>query len=282
MSQSGPHRDPQRNAMNNHSSRQKIDSKGRTSATALHDWGDDAVRQEMQRLANGNRDLRAAAGLEPDSAQPGDSEELQRLRGENAELRQRVEELEMVLLERPEGEEDWGERQREYEALLEEKSEVIRSLHQKIQELREAAVSAPSAPRGGPVDPGAQQQMLAMKRELEEARAQLEEDEEALMQQMRQMEMTMSRERAELARQRNELQRLHNDLRHEMEQAARDAELRERLQPLQRRQQEVTSRRPSLVEINVPAPEPAKPDNQTPPPKKPGSGLFRRLFGSKE
>ena len=205
------------------------------------------------------------------------------LRGENADLRQRLEALEQVLVERPDNEEDWTERQREYEALLEEKSEVIRNLHQKIQELREAAVSAPSGPaRGGAADPAAAQELVAMKRELEEARAQLEEDEQALEQQMRQMEMAMSRERAELARQRTELTRLHNDLRHEMEQAARDAALKERLQPLQRRQQEVTTRRvPSLVEINIPAPEPPKPENPAPNPKRPASGLFRRMFGQK-
>jgi hypothetical protein len=249
----------------------------------VHDWGEDALRQEMERLAAGNRELRAAVSNGRHPGEPGENDEIQRLRGENAELRQRVEELEQALLERPENEEDWTERQSEYEALLEEKSEVIRNLHQKIQELREAAVSAPSASaRGGALDPAAQQELVAVKRELEEARAQLEEDEQALEQQMRQMEMAMSRERAELARQRTELTRLHNDLRHEMEQAARDAALKERLQPLQRRQHEVTTRRvPSLVEINVPVPDPPK-ETQAPNPKRPASGIFRRMFGKNE
>jgi hypothetical protein len=236
----------------------------------------------MERLAAGNRELRAAVNNGRLHGEPGDADEIQRLRGENAELRQRVEELEQVLLERPENEQDWVERQSEYEALLEEKSEVIRNLHQKIQELREAGVSAPNGSTcGGAADPGTAQELVAMKRELEEARAQLEEDEQALEQQMRQMEMAMSRERAELARQRSELTRLHNDLRHEMEQAARDAALKERLQPLQRRQQEVTTRRaPSIVEINLPAPEPPKPP--APSPKRPASGIFRRIFGAKD
>ena len=67
------------------------------------------------------------------------------LRGENAELRARLEELEQALQTPESSEETWAERQKEYEALLEEKSEVIRSLHMKIQELQEVAVP-PSAP----------------------------------------------------------------------------------------------------------------------------------------
>jgi chromosome segregation ATPase len=269
--------------MNNHAPRPAIDPNG-SKAAAVQEWGDDALRQEMERLAAGNRELRAAVANGRPHGEAGDGEEVQRLRGENAELRQRVEELELALLERPETEDDWAERQREYEALLEEKSEVIRNLHQKIQELREAAASAPSGPaRGGAADPATAQELVAAKRELEEERAQLEEDAQALEQQMRQMEMAMSRERAELARQRTELTRLHNDLRHEMEQAARDAVLKERLQPLQRRQQEVSTTRrvPSLVEINLPAPEP-KVENQAANAKKPASGLFRRMFGQKQ
>src|SRR5262249_34203022 len=151
-------------------SRPALEPNGGNASSAVRQWGDDAVRQEMERLAAGNRELRAAVGNGRHHGEPGDADELQRLRGEDADLRQRVEELEQALLERPENEQDWAERQSEYEALLEEKSEVIRNLHQKIQELREAAVSAPGG-RGGAGDPGTTQELLAMKRELEEARA---------------------------------------------------------------------------------------------------------------
>src|SRR5262249_56612934 len=85
-----------------------------------------------------------------------------------------------------------AERKREYEALLEEKSEVIRSLHQKLQEYQERPTAV--APK--------EAELVALSEQLEQDRRQLQEDEESLMQQMRQMEMTMSRERAELARQR--------------------------------------------------------------------------------
>jgi chromosome segregation ATPase len=280
MSQNGHPQNPPRSVLNQHPPRQAA-ANGQESASVQDSWGADALKQEIARLAAGNRELRASVGLPRGGAEAADPTELERLRGENAELRARVEELEHALLDRPQSEEDWGERQREYEALLEEKSEVIRGLHQKLQELREAASAAP---RGGPADAGQSQQLANLKRQLEEERAQLEEDAQALETQMRQMEMSMSRERAELARQRTELQRLHNDLRHEMEQAARDAALRERLQPLQRRQQEVASPRrvPTLVEINLPAPaEAPRPETPGGGNKKPGSGLLRRLFGSK-
>src|SRR5437762_14014424 len=69
--------------------------------------------------------------------------ELELLRGENAALQAKADDLEQLLaLASQEGEERWGERQREYESLLEEKSEVIRALHQKLAELRERATGA--------------------------------------------------------------------------------------------------------------------------------------------
>jgi chromosome segregation ATPase len=278
MSQNGHPRDPQRSAQTFPSSRQPA-ANGHDSSSGLQEWGDDTLRQELERLAAGHRELRAAIGRARGAGE--EAGDLERLRGENAELRHRALELEQALQHRPSGDEAWAEQQREYEALLEEKSEVIRTLHQKIQEMREGGEPTGRALPGGGA---ASQDLQAQQRQLEQQRAQLEEDEQALEQQMRQMEMAMSRERAELARQRNELQRLHNDLRREMELAARDGELRERLQPLQRRQQEVaTSRRlPTLIEINVPPlPEPPKAEAAEKPGKKQNSGLFGRLFGSR-
>jgi hypothetical protein len=275
MSQFSSQREPQRNG---HGRKIPVEA-----ASVLEPWHDDEVRQEMERLTAENQHLLAQAHASGQDHAEGDSAELEQLRRENAELRRRVDALETALLERPESEEDWVERQKEYEALLEEKSEVIRGLHQKIQELREASAAsaasfAPAAsaePREQPIDPAAHEDFLLMKRRLEEDRAQLEQDEEALEAQMRQMEMAMAKERAEMARQRSELQRLHNELRHEMELASRDAALRERLMPLQRRQQEVAGRKGGAPEAGAnPPPEPA--------PKKNSSGIFRRLFGSKD
>ena len=165
----------------------------------------------------------------------------------------------------------WESRQREYEALLEEKSEVIRDLHRRLREQPERP--ATSAPR--------EEELIALSEELERERRQLKEDEEALMEQMRQMEVQMSRERAELARQRNELQRLQIDLRHELELASRDATLRDRLAPLQRRHQDLLNRasggRPQ--ESLSPPSDTRAVATSAPTSEKKDSSLLRRLFG---
>jgi hypothetical protein len=108
--------------------------------------------------------------------------------------------------------------------LVEEKSEVIRGLHQKIQEAQQAqesAIGVESAPAGGASCSGTRlgqaEEILRLKRELEQQRRQLEQDEQDMMTQMRQMEMTMAKERAGLARQQQEVQRLQADLAREIE-----------------------------------------------------------------
>ena len=225
----------------------------------------------------------------------GEVSEFDLLREENAELRKHAEELEALLNQaQQKGPQD--EQQKDLEAILEEKSDVIRQLHLKIKELQSRPAAAPGTSgqgaasgtsreeellalveeksdairqlhqkmqemQGKPVAATPrEEELLALHEELEEERRQLKEDEESLMQQMRQMEVQMSRERAEMARQRSELQRLHNDIRHELELASREAELRDRLQPLQRRHQEMTHRKgaePIREAAPAPAPAPA-------------------------
>jgi hypothetical protein len=210
----------------------------------------------------------AAAGLAP-----ADNEQLEMLRIENAELKLRVQELE--ALGSGKGEELWQERQREYELLVEEKSEVIRALHQKIQELQEQQESAiggpvPASPShssnlGSSTRLGQAEEILRLKREIEDQRKQLEQDEKDMMSQMRQMEMTMARERAEMARQRQEVQRIQADLAREIEQSSRNPELKERLNSLRR-----TQDKPASGATPGPA---VKPEEQK------TSGFFRRIFG---
>ena len=233
---------------------------------------DDRLKAEMLRLAAINQDL--LGNLNGDSKDSIDlaseGEELALLRAENAELRERVQELEQALEKDATTESSWSERQKEYEALLEEKSEVIRSLHLKMQEHQEggSAQGPPSGANHGDIG--------RLQKELADQRRQLEEDENVVMQQLREMEMAMSKDRAELARQRNEIQRLHNDLNREIEIASRDPGLRDRLIALQRLQGEVTGRKQTPVPPAVT--HPAEP----PPAKKPSlttSGLFRRIFG---
>jgi DNA repair exonuclease SbcCD ATPase subunit len=172
---------------------------------------------------------------------------------------------------------DWVERQREYEALLEEKSETIRTLNLRVQQLEEGA--APPLSEVEIHDAA----VLRMKAALEDQRRQLEEDEEALMRQMREMELALARDRADLARQRAELQRQQTDFQRELEGAARDPNLRERLISMQRRHGDAQGKRsadrsaerplePVAAVASVPVPVP-------PEPPRPKSSIIRRIFG---
>jgi hypothetical protein len=197
-----------------------------------------------------------------------------------------IAELQQFVEEAHRAEQSWVEQQKEYENLLEEKSEVIRGLHQRVKSLEEQVQVRP---------PPGEEELMSLsdelerercklqqeRRELEQESAQLREDEEAVMKQMREMEVSMSRDRAELARQRSELQRLHAEIRHELELAVRDAALRERLMPLQRRHQEMLQRKGGSAGP-VPASPPSQPEPAPTPPAPPEakrySGLLRRLF----
>ena len=235
--------------------------------------GDADLQDELGRLADEARKVRAEleGQLDATAATPG-AEELTRLRKENQRQAERLTDLEKIAEEMGKEQAAWEKRQREFEGLLEEKSEVIRDLHRRLHEQPERAPAA-GTPR--------EEELIALSEELERERRQLKDDEESLMQQMRQMEVQMSRERAELARQRNELQRLQNDVRHELELAARDATLRDRLAPLQRRHQELVNRNggprtqeaPQAVPASAPSAATAARGGAK------NSGLFRRLFG---
>jgi hypothetical protein len=237
----------------------------------------DDLEEELKRLSAVNEQLLEEfqqTDVEPSSAVElatphADADELKLLRQENAALKARLQELE--ALGAGQGEELWLERQREYEVLVEEKSEVIRGLHQKIQEAQQAqesAIGVESAPAGGASCSGTRlgqaEEILRLKRELEQQRRQLEQDEQDMMAQMRQMEMTMAKERAGLARQQQEVQRLQADLAREIENSSRDPELRERLHSLRRAQES----KPAPAAVKT-----AQPNGQA------NSGFFRRIFG---
>ena len=126
-----------------------------------------------------------------------DPAELDQVRVENADLRQVVSELQQLVEEAHQAEQSWVEQQKEYESLLEEKSEVIRSLHQRLKGLEDQAQVPP---------PPGEEELIALsdelerercklqqeRRDLEEESRQLKEDEETLMKQMREMEVSMS------------------------------------------------------------------------------------------
>lgn len=263
---------------------------------------DDKLRNEMKRLAEVNTELLGKLNSDPEVQLPevplpevvrpevslfpvssGLSEKEQNnedlLLEENARLRRRLAETEQLLEQAVAHEESWLDRQREYEALLDEKSEVIRSLHLKVKDLQEksapAATLASSTAMAAPGQPLEDPVLRRMKEELEEERRQLKQDEESLMEQMRQMEMAMSRDRAELARQRNDMQRLQAELNHEIEMASRDPQLRDRLLALQRRQQDSMARKGGAASVPQPEHQPGAPEETSQ--KK--SGFFSRLFG---
>jgi hypothetical protein len=188
------------------------------------------------------------------------------LRTENSRLQQLLDQARKRLMQAEQTAEQWKTREQVYENLLEEKSELIRDLHQQVSELKQQ----PHTPaEGGQTGPN-EEELIALHHELDRERQQLKEDEDALMQQMRTMEVQMATERALLARQRSELQRLQTELKHQLELASRDAALRERLAPLYRLQEAAPS-----------AQQPAPLAQHAPPQAQPqqSSGFFRRMFG---
>jgi hypothetical protein len=207
------------------------------------------------------------------------------LRAENARLHQLLEQGRKRLAQVEQQNEQWRSREQVYENLLEEKSELIRTLHVQLNELKGRA--QPEAQPGAAVPN--EEELIALHQELEREREQLKQDEDSLMEQMRTMEVQMASERAVLARQRNELQRLQNELQHQLELASRDAAMRERLGPLYRLQEELQNRpsgqsgvrhRPVQASGNGVAPPTAQvAPAQAPPAANRSSGFFRRMFG---
>jgi hypothetical protein len=216
-----------------------------------------------------------------------DSPESELLRQENEQLRGLCAELEQALQEasnRPAltGSNAIDDRFREYEALLEEKSEMIRQLHQQLQhamgvvaDLEGQVASAPEKRvHTGPTP--REEELLALSEELERDRRQLQEDEETLMQQMREMEVSMARERAEMARQRNDLQRLHAEIRHELERLERNGAIQSKIEGLKNKLNDATTRRGMAPSGAGAVPTPPEQPQQQPGRK---DNLLGRLFG---
>ena len=250
------------------------------------EW-DDPLARELAGFPGGSHQ-----GLNPGPSAPvGDPLEIEGLRAENTELRSIIAELRQLVDEAAtKGEETWAERQKEYETLLDEKTETIRGQAEKIQELENRPPPGPATPK--------EEELLAMseelererctlqqeRRQLEEDRNQLAEDEQTMTQQMREMEVQMAKERADMARQKTELQRIHDEIRHELEKIERNGQLNQRLGQLRQRYQEVSARTGGGGETSsggmpgLPPAAPAEPDSK-PDSKKRDSGLLRRFFG---
>jgi chromosome segregation ATPase len=211
---------------------------------------------------------------------------LDSLRNENDQLRTLCIELEQALHEATQQVEQVGgdERLREFEGLLDEKTETIRHLHQELQNAHaivaemEAQLSEVEAARP-PAGPAPREdELLALSEELERERRQLQEDEQTLMQQMREMEVTMARERAEMARQRNDLNRLQSEIRHELERLEKSGAAVRKMEELKSKFADVTNRRGLAAAPAAPAQKQDQQAQQAPPPKK-ETGFMGRLFG---
>lgn len=205
------------------------------------------------------------------------SAEIEHLQAENEQLRALCQELEQALQEATQHlQPDLEQQIREYDAVLEEKNEMIRQLHQQLHEAQaalEAKVSQPAPPpprqHQGPAP--CEDELLALSEELERERRQLQEDEHTLMEQMREMEVGMARERAELARQRNDLQRLQAEIRHDLERLERNGAVQSKIENLKIKLQDATARRGA-------APGPTGASGQSAAPAR-KEGLMGRLFG---
>jgi len=240
---------------------------------------------EMNQLAI--NDTHPPLGLKPvPEAGPEELQDVESLTNENHQLRALCAELEQALQEAAKlNDRGIEERFREYDALLEEKNEAIRQLHQELQhahsvvadmeaQLQEALAARPPA---GPAP--REEELLALSEELERERRQLQEDEQTLMEQMREMEVSMARERAEMARQRNDLQRLQSEIRHELERLEKSGATVRKMEELKIKLSDVTTRRGMAA--NMPAS--SNQQNQQQPQQAPSppakSSLMGRLFG---
>jgi chromosome segregation ATPase len=207
-------------------------------------------------------------------------QDLLTLREENEQLRALCVELEQALHEASlPGHAGGEDRLKEYEAILEEKTEMIRQQHEQMQQLQAVVAELECQPgtqaaANGPAP--REDDLLALSEELERDRRQIQEDEQALMQQMREMEVSMARERAEMARQRNDMQRLQSEIRHELERLERNGALQSKIEGLKNKLSDATTRRGSAPAAS--REKPAQPTAPTPAPAK-KEGLMGRLFG---
>jgi hypothetical protein len=253
-----------------------------------------AVNGDEARSSFDSQDSLPADGRDGSGLSAAESAELEHLQAENAQLRALCLELEQALQEAAQQiKPDLEQQIREYDAVLEEKNDMIRQLHQKLQEVQAAWEEAET--RGGQAQPAAhpkrehqgpapcEDELLALSEELERERRQLQEDEQALMQQMREMEVSMARERAEMARQRNDLQRLQSEIRLDLERLERNGAIQSKIESLKNKLQDATARRgaaPAPVG-SQPAPHAPSPQPQPQPAAAPSrkEGLMGRLFG---
>ncbi len=211
--------------------------------------------------------------------------EVERLRAENAELKQLIDEYREILEANDPS--IWEQKLLEAENLLKDKDEQIKGLKAQVEEWEERFKTHRFVPHDDDLAKEADEldkeraRLTQERKELEAERQQLKEDEEAMMAQMREMEIGMAKDRAELARQRTELQRMQAEIQHELELLQRgDANIKERLAQFQRRCHDASGRpQPTSTGIMsaVIPPAAAASSTQTAGPKE--TAVFKKIFG---
>ncbi len=180
--------------------------------------------------------------------------EIARLRSENKEIRQLLQDMKHLLQEASDSEQRYANREGEFQNALAERQRQIDELSEQLQTIEEQIASGTlthQAPQAAPKSRTELEEwgdelekessrVTQDRKRLESERTQLREDEDALEKQMRDMEVSMARERAIMARQETELKRLSAEIQHELELLQRgDTVLRDQMQKFQRRAQDV-------------------------------------------
>ena len=191
------------------------------------------------------------------SADDSPMAEIQRLRSENKGLRHLLDEMKPLLNEASEIEQQFGSKEAEFAAAVQERDAQIEELSTHLGAIEEQiakgelAAPAPIPKTRSELEEWNDElekessKLNQERKRMDDERRQLQEDEEGLEKQMRDMEVSMARERAMLARQETELKRLSAEIQHELDILQRgDAGLREQMVKFQRRAQEVMTKQP--------------------------------------
>jgi len=223
---------------------------GGVAGPAEEPWGADTPTNARLGTLNPHEHKELLASLRKE---PRGGSRAAQLRGENEELRVAIAELRQRIDDATAPQQgSWEEREREFETILEEKSEEIRLLYMQIQE-QERTQQEPAEPPPKTADSD-DESVNALAEELAQDQARLEEereqvrtdreqvraDEEDLERRMQEMELQTAKSRSDIVKARNELQRLYNEVRAELEQAKQGGAMSDRVANLEREAQELS------------------------------------------
>ena len=193
----------------------------------------DSIKDELKRLSAANQALLQSfsgrdAGAPTSARAMPSNESIERLTADNSQLKARIRRsggparTELTP-------ESWTAQQQEFEQLLDEKSEIIRTLNHKIHELSESGAMGQGEYE--------QEKLQAWAADLAARDEQIKADEEAMQMQVLARDGDAGCRSANgpsWARQKALIDRQHADLDSEVEVASRDPNLRDRLRNLQR------------------------------------------------